>query len=211
MLELYLIRHGESMNNKYNDGVVGGISKDTDLTEDGIKQAENLGKRLREEECKFDKVFASTAVRASKTYDISARVSGYTSKEVIRTDKLLEVDKGEFVGQKREDVTEFLGRPDINPWTYAPKNGESYQMAAKRTYRYLKENLDGFNYNGKVAVYAHGHLFRTLLKKIMDKSDNPTDWREINKIPIDNTSITHIQYDNGKWKVEKINDTKHLR
>jgi broad specificity phosphatase PhoE len=213
MLELYLIRHGESVNNKYHEDTVGGISKDTGLTREGLRQAELLGKRLRESEIYFDKIFSSAAIRASKTCDIASSIAEYDLNIIIKTEKLFETNRGEMVGMKRDYVKTFFTRPDIDPWSYCPKNGESNQMAGERMYNYLKKNLNNFNYDGRVAVFGHGNIFRAFLKIIMDeyRSPNSVDWHKIYTIPVDNTSITILNKEYAEWHTERINDIRHLK
>jgi broad specificity phosphatase PhoE len=210
MLDLYLIRHGESENNKYHSHVVGGISKDTDLTEEGMMQAELLGKRLKDD-VKFDKILSSIAVRASKTCDIACSIAGYNINDIIRSERLFETDRGEMVGLKREHAKAFFSRPDIDSWTYIPKDGESNQMAAQRMHDFLKEHLDDFQYHGTVAVFGHGNIFRAFLKTVMGYKEEYVQWDKVYNMPIENTSIAHLQYDGNVWNLKRWNDIGHLK
>ena len=64
-MELYLVRHGQSESN------VGIDVEDPRLTETGVRQAELLGRRLRD--VRFDRVFTSHLTRAIQTAAIVLR------------------------------------------------------------------------------------------------------------------------------------------
>lgn len=76
-IDIYLIRHAESEANRRMSHILTGQSKDVDLSEDGLTQAERLGRRLIDEGVRFDQVYSSTALRAAKTCDIVARIIKY--------------------------------------------------------------------------------------------------------------------------------------
>lgn len=66
-MKLVLLRHGESVWNKENRFT--GWT-DVDLSENGVKEAENAGKLLKEKGYTFDVSFTSVLKRANKTLEI---------------------------------------------------------------------------------------------------------------------------------------------
>ena len=68
MLDLVLIRHGQSTWNEQNlfTGWV-----DVDLTEKGIKEARNAGIKLKAQGIRFDLGFTSALIRAQRSLDLS--------------------------------------------------------------------------------------------------------------------------------------------
>ena len=57
---IYIIRHGETYGNLNGDGFT-----ETDLTDNGLRQAFLLGERFKEE--KIDAIYTSTLIRAVRT------------------------------------------------------------------------------------------------------------------------------------------------
>ena len=66
-MKLVLLRHGESMWNKENRFT--GWT-DVDLSENGVKEAENAGKLLKDKGYTFDVSFTSILKRANRTLEI---------------------------------------------------------------------------------------------------------------------------------------------
>jgi len=69
---IYLIRHGESIMN-VNGHLISGRSSSSPLSENGICQAHLLGERLRNDDVKFESVYASTTLRAFDTAKIATK------------------------------------------------------------------------------------------------------------------------------------------
>ena len=67
MIKLVLVRHGESIWNKENKFT--GWT-DVDLSEKGIEEAKNAGKKLKEAGFTFDLAYTSVLKRANHTFDI---------------------------------------------------------------------------------------------------------------------------------------------
>ncbi len=98
---IYVVRHGETDWNLENrcQGWT-----DTELNQTGLKQAEELAKRMSG--IKFDVCFSSTQKRAFKTAQII-----YHGK-IIVDQRIRERGKGELEG--RTDVKEIIKQQDIN-------------------------------------------------------------------------------------------------
>ena len=82
---LVLLRHGESQWNLENRFT--GF-KDIDLSENGIREAKEAGKRLKASGIRFDKVFTSTQKRAYNTAQLALKEAGQEKlfKSVIKHD-----------------------------------------------------------------------------------------------------------------------------
>lgn len=103
MLNIYLIRHGETAWNADNNRYCG--RTDIPLTEKGLKQAETVRQQLAG--IKWDGVFSSPLQRAHTTAQIA---SGTT---VVKDDRLIEADFGMWEGKTKE---EFLAE-NAQLWT----------------------------------------------------------------------------------------------
>lgn len=97
MKNIITIQHTQSM--QHTNGMIGSWA-DWDLTEEGKRQAERLGKRLSAEIGKVPyRVYASDLLRAKHTAQI---VGGYLGVEPMLTKDLRELNLGEAVGKTKE-------------------------------------------------------------------------------------------------------------
>jgi len=68
-MKIVLVRHGESGHNaRMND------NKNSSLTKKGKIQAELLGKRLKREKIKIDKIYTSNLIRSKQTAEIVSKI-----------------------------------------------------------------------------------------------------------------------------------------
>ena len=97
---LWLVRHAQSVGN------VDGSHGDTDLTEEGRRQAETLGESLRAE--RFDHVLSSPLLRARRTAEVALRGTRVTEDPELRE---LVVQKDTFIdvaSLSREDLLNLV-------------------------------------------------------------------------------------------------------
>lgn len=148
MVELYLCRHGETewtLSDQHTSRT------DIDLTQNGIAQAALLRKQM--EGIQFEVVFASPMKRAIQT------AKGFNPK----IDPLLqEWDYGDYEGLKSADI--HKENPNWNLFTQGAPNGESPQLVGKRADAFLKKISQ---YEGKVAIFSHGHFLRVLAARYL--------------------------------------------
>ena len=104
MYTIYIVRHGETDNNKKR--VLQGRS-DLPLNEVGIKQAEKVKEYFAEKDVQFDKVYSSPLIRAIKTAQIitgstqvgsDAADNSADAVPFVLDDHLLEMDYGPYEG-----------------------------------------------------------------------------------------------------------------
>lgn len=140
-MKIYVVRHGETPHNvirKYNTG-------DEDLTETGIKQAEELREKIKD--IHFDIVISSPLLRATHTEYI---LTNYDSS-IITDERLKERSCGTLSGQSL-DVT---NREEY--WNYYSNIqygiNESMPDFFKRVYSFIDE-LKTKDYNS-VLIVAH--------------------------------------------------------
>lgn len=194
-MELYLVRHGETIWNKegryYGDTDIG-------LSEKGMEQASVLGKYLKE--ISFDKVICSPLCRAKDT------AKELTDLPCQFDDRLKEQNFGIFEGKTYQQlVNEFpkeLKNWNENYENYCIPNGESFLMVRERIEAFIK---DLCKEDGKILLVAHkgtlGHMLAAMMKlppsgywnfvfeqgtySKVDIQDGFAILRTINRIPVE--------------------------
>lgn len=202
-LELYLIRHGESVNNTKPD-FIGGQSVDTPLTPLGERQAALLGQYLRDQGIIFDAAYASPAKRAARTAQIACSYLGIS--RIGYSDKLLEISQGDWAGRRRSTTytPEIIEVIEQDPLRFKAPNGESHKEVEERGLGFL-EDIGYGTIDGKIGIFGHGMLFKCMLRGIM-RADPHMTW----KIGIENTSVTKLRHDMKGWHLDYLNATAHL-
>lgn len=113
MYKVILIRHGESLWNKENR-FAGWV--DVDLSEKGIEEAHNAGKKLLEEGYVFDLAYTSFLKRASKTLDIVLGEMNLKEIPIIRSWKLNERHYGSLQGLNKSEMATKYGEEQVKMW-----------------------------------------------------------------------------------------------
>ena len=167
MVTLVLIRHGQSLWNAENKFT--GWT-DIGLSEKGIKEAQDAGKKL--EDVEFDVVHTSALIRAQKTAEIIIENNKKSKDIPVYKDKRLnERHYGSLQGLNKKETAEKYGAEQVHIWRRSfdipPPDGESLKMNAERTIPYFKEYVIGDLKNGKnVLVSAHGNSLRSIVMYI---------------------------------------------
>jgi probable phosphoglycerate mutase len=151
--EVYVVRHGETLWS--TSGQHTGTT-DIPLTDEGIRQADLLGKRLAGHE--FVRVLTSPLGRARET----CRLAGLGAGALVRED-LREWDYGEYEGLTSPQIRE--GNPDWDLWRDGCPGGEQPEDVGARVDSVLSELSDT---EGDVAIFAHGHVLRVLAARWLE-------------------------------------------
>ena len=137
MTTLYLVRHGETVDNAAQ--ILQG-QQQGELNENGIKQAEEVRDRFTNEE--NDAFVASDLKRSVDTCKIIALPH---QKEVRTTPLLRERDWGDFTGAFIPDLKDKLWPPNVEPI-------EKLKSRARDFLTFIKENYP----DKKVLAVGHG-------------------------------------------------------
>ena len=123
---LVLVRHGQSDWNLKN--LFTGW-RDVDLTDKGVAEAREAGRKLKAQGLKFDVAFTSALIRAQRTLDLMLTELGQTNIPVIKDQALNERDYGDLVGLNKDDARKKWGEEQVHNWRrsydIAPPGGES--------------------------------------------------------------------------------------
>jgi 2,3-bisphosphoglycerate-dependent phosphoglycerate mutase len=162
---LVLVRHGQSDWNLKN--LFTGW-KDPDLTEQGIREARDAGRRLKALGLSFDVAFTSVLTRAQHTNDLILEELGQSGLTTLRDQALNERDYGDLSGLNKDDARKRWGEEQVHIWRRSydvqPPGGESLRDTAARVLPYyLREILPRVLNGERVLVSAHGNSLRALV------------------------------------------------
>jgi broad specificity phosphatase PhoE len=197
MVRLVLIRHGLT---KWNITKRYCGRRDIGLSDEGKAQAELLSKRFSPDE--FDKVYSSDRKRAMQTAGILFR-----NKEVVRDKGLREIDFGVFEGLRHEEIMEKYSRT-YQKWLKDPFTNDIAEAESMSKFRERVEsaisNIVRSNSGKTIAVVCHGGVIGIYVRGMLRREGF---WSCVPS----SASTTTVEYDKGKAKLKKFNDTTHLK
>ena len=198
MIKLVLVRHGQSMWNLENRFT--GWT-DVELSEQGIKEAKEAGKVLKEKGFGFDVAYTSVLKRANDTLEYILEELGEQDIPVKKSWRLNERHYGALQGLNKDETKEKYGEEQVLLWRRSTdvrppalsKDDERYPGNDSK-YSELKENelpttenlidtiervmvywnsdiVKDLEAGKRVIIAAHGNSLRGLIKYL----DNMTD------------------------------------
>lgn len=196
-MKLVLLRHGESVWNKENRFT--GWT-DVDLSEKGVKEAENAGKLLKDKGYTFDVSFTSILKRANRTLEIVLKEMNLNIP-VYYSYRLNERHYGALQGLNKDEMRKKFGDEQVHIWRRSydvrppelskdderyPGNDPKYKDLTPEGLpltECLKDTLERVlpYYNNEikkhlenkenVLVVAHGNSLRSIIKYLENVSD----------------------------------------
>lgn len=182
-INLYLIRHGETVANK--NKILQGQTNDHPLTEEGEQQAENLGRILRHK--RWHRRYCSDLPRAATTAKIALNQRYQQEEEaengeteLIHTEHLREVcfgvkegyPRGTSVSKARQLRAEARGVSKEEIEDFA----ESSKQVLERQHKFVRQVVEHLLLDAKegkvhddgasVFCLSHGHFIKTFLTSV---------------------------------------------
>ena len=178
---LVLVRHGQSEWNLKN--LFTGW-RDPDLTEQGVAEAKEAGRKLKAQGITFDVAFTSVLKRAQLTLDLMLTEMNQTGIPIVRDQALNERDYGDLSGLNKDDARKKWGEEQVHIWRrsydIAPPGGESLRDTLARTLPYyVQEILPAVLQGKRTVVAAHGNSLRALVMVLEKLSPEGILKREI--------------------------------
>ncbi|MBQ6495032.1 MAG: 2,3-diphosphoglycerate-dependent phosphoglycerate mutase [Bacilli bacterium] len=194
MLKLVLVRHGESvwnLENKFTGWT------DVSLSENGVKEAHDAGKVLKDKGFSFDIAYTSVLKRANDTLDIILDELEEKDIPIYKSWRLNERHYGALQGLNKKETALKYGDEQVHIWrrSYDVKpptlteDDERYVEMKKKYTEYiphtecLKDTIDrvipywndeilpNLRDGKRVIVVAHGNSLRGLIKYLDNISD----------------------------------------
>lgn len=196
-MELFLCRHGQT---EYNHkGIVQG-QMEPGINQKGREQAKELRDKLSGEN--ISKVYSSSLNRAIETAEIVAQPH---KLDVETTDKLKEVARAEFEGERFEALIEEINNSEIEDYLWRPEGGESLEEMKERAVRFL-DCIKHKHEDERVIAISHGGTITSALLGILEHSA-----KNSYRINQENCSINRLTWETEKgWSIHSVNDSSHL-
>lgn len=174
------------------------------LSDEGRAQAHRLGLRLKDKP--LDAVYASPMDRTMETARIVSEPHGLP---IVTRDGLREINHGHWEELTRREVeAQYPDEAklwDRDPYTFAPKGGESGLAVTARALPALIEIVRAYP-GGKVLVVSHKATIRLLLSSLL--GFDPRRFRDnLDQSPC---ALNIIDFkDEGNARLSLFNDTSH--
>ncbi|WP_332691506.1 histidine phosphatase family protein [Halalkalibacter lacteus] len=200
-MNLYLIRHGESLGNL--TGKIQGCM-DYPLSELGKQQVRSVAHYLKDVQLNY--IYSSDLTRAYETARIIGKSKNLT---VHKWDKIREVNLGPMQGLSRAEIYETYPMTiERSILTSGIKGTETTDQLTKRC-QYVISQLQLAHEADHVAIVSHGGFISILLMYLLTGNQ----WHVFHRpFQISNTSITHIEWSKKRKKplIHYTNRTEHL-
>lgn len=201
--QLYLVRHGETIWNA-EKRMQGHLN--SDLTNQGIKQAQLLGEKFAS--LPIDICYTSDSPRASKTADL---VTQYLPLIPQTDNRLREIGMGTWEGRTREEIaiTDSLEwhRFWEDPQLFQGHNGgETFQTLRNRSSASIDE-IVAKHPNQKILIFSHRLTIKTIINNLLQR-----DLADLTSLDdVEPNSLSILELKNDQAKVIAYSDTTHYR
>ncbi|MDB5002059.1 MAG: Phosphoglycerate mutase [Mucilaginibacter sp.] len=195
MLNIYLLRHGETPYNAEGNRYCG--RTDIGLTDIGVAQAKAVNQRLAG--LHIDAVYSSPLQRARVTAELA------TDREVETDQRIIEIDFGEWEGKTQ---LEFAADDPLSWEAWANDPGENRAGRTGETGNQIVKRVDAFyqdmlRKHADQAIVVVGHNGINRLYMAYKLGMHLKNYRRIFQ---ENSAITLIQLDgNGELTLKKLN------
>jgi broad specificity phosphatase PhoE len=199
-VQIVLVRHGATDWNL--QGRCQG-STDRDLSEAGIRQAEQLATLLRDE--RFDAVYSSNLRRARQTAELISRHHALPVR--IEAD-LRELDHGSLEGLTFSEIKsrhgEFLARWRTEPADLCVPGGERLADVAERAWNGLHGILQRHPEAERILAVSHSFPILGIVCRISN-----TPLNQYRSFHVDPCGITRLTRDAHGWRVTQVNGREY--
>ena len=199
---LYIVRHGQTDLNK--QGIVQGRGRDTDLNDEGRKQADLFYRAYKS--VPFDKIYISELKRTQQSIQQFIDLG-------IHYEKLAGLDElawGVYEGQPSTPATKAAFLKIMRNWVNGKldvkfEGGESPNEVRLRQIEALHIIMSHTEENN-VLICMHGRAMRLFLCLLTGKP-----LTEMDSFPHQNLVLYKVTYDGDKFEIVDFNNAAHLK
>lgn len=199
MMNLYLVRHGESVFNA--EGRIQGHA-DIPLSELGRRQGTAAAEVLAG--LSLDALFASPLRRAYETAEI---IAARVNLPIETDDRLKEINVGIFQGQLRAELDDLFPE-EMARWTsedldYSLPRGESRRQLIARG-RAAFESIVAVGHQN-IGIVSHGRILMATVKELLGRPQREPPYA------LQNGSITTLSYNGTGFAAIALDNVDHLQ
>ena len=159
MKKIVFLRHAKTKMNE--QGLFCGVI-DTDITEDGRKEAEKMRENFKT--FHFDAIYCSPLKRTKQTLEII-----FPNKKFIEDKGFTEISLGDWEGLKKESINQSL-REDFQKGKYTPPHAEKNELVEARVKEAIERIFETYPDNFVILVCTSNGIMRTI-KRIYNIKD----------------------------------------
>ncbi|KGX83202.1 histidine phosphatase family protein [Pontibacillus marinus] len=200
MLTLYITRHGETVWNTQKR--MQGWS-DSELTDNGVKDAVSLGKRIKDVD--FVSIYSSPSNRTQMTASL---IQGNRDIPILLDDNLREINMGDWEGNTISFIENMYPEEYYSFWNtphlYRSHKGESFYDLRHRVMKFLCNIQEKYT-SGNILIVTHAVVIKTLLAFF---KNYPLE-RLWEPPFIHGTSLTKIELNEGEYNIAMEGDFLH--
>ena len=191
MSRIFLLRHAHSQANA--KGILAGRMDGVALSKTGIAQLTNLNKRL--DDSKFDQVISSPMQRCQETI-------AEFNLQIELGEEFTEVHYGDWTGKRMSSLARNKAWREIhrNPASVRFPNGETLPEVQTRALVGLDLKVNPKAKN--ILISTHADVVKVLIMHALG-----THLNNIDKLQIDNASVSIIDKNGTDFRVVKVNDS----
>ena len=161
MIQIIFLRHAETKMNK--EGQFCGVI-DTNITEEGRRQAEKMQETFKEYH--FDAIYCSPLKRTKQTLEAI-----FLNQKFIEEDGFTEINLGNWEGKNKETVDQSL-RKDFQKGIYTPPHGERHEGVEARVKEAIERIFATYPDNSLILVCTSNGIMRTIKRMYNIKTEN---------------------------------------
>lgn len=200
LMEIYIVRHGESIANT----LVHKDIPDSALTTKGEEQADKLNEILKTKE--ITKIYSSPLIRALQTAQPLAR--SVNLKINVRKELSEHREGSNYIGLKKKELLNkfpeavFDFKFNKDGWRYKGKNTPRSSM---RDSKKILNEIFKLGPQENIVLFAHGTLNFYLIKSLIKAEQSSFEIKQ------ENACINSFTRENGLIRINSICNTSHLR
>lgn len=200
-MQIVLVRHGATDWNleRRCQG-----SSDRDLSEVGMRQAEEIAARLRREN--VTAIYASDLKRARRTAEVISHAHGLP---VLIDERMRELDHGHLegmtFGEIRQNFGDFLTRWRTEPAELQVPGGERLIDVAERAWTGLTQIAERHSSTDHIVVVSHNFPIVGIVCRVTG-----THLNHYRNFHLDPCGMSRLQRDSaGRWQVTQVNSQEY--
>ena len=199
-MQIVLVRHGATDWNL--QGRCQG-STDRDLSDVGIRQADQIAELLSEQE--INAIYSSSLRRAQQTAE---RISQPHKLPVLIEEDVRELDHGELEGltfnEIKANYADFLVRWRSEPAEICVPGGERLADVAERAWNGLNQIVQRHVDAERILVVSHNFPILGIVCRV-----SGTHLNEYRTFHLDPCGITRLKYNGGDWDLTEVNGREY--